>query len=156
MGIVIVLTPVVIGSWPIITAAVTAAAAGLGLTVSEEVLEALHQEQQNTEQQVEVELEESQVLAENVASGKELVLTKEGITLKVTRDARGQCKICASGKGYTQAELKQLAEQFSQKVAQCFVYNRTVTELKRHNFQTVNEDVTEDGTIRVHVRRWVD
>ncbi len=156
MGVVIILTPVVIGSWPVIAAAVTAAAAGLGLNVSEKVREALSEEQETAEQQVEVELEESQVLAENVASGKELVLTKDGITLRVTRDARDLCKICASGKGYTQTELKQIAEEFSKKVSQCFIYNRTVTELKKHNFQTVNEDVTEDGTIRVHVRRWVD
>jgi len=156
MGVVIVLTPVVIGSWPVIAAAVTAAAAGLGLNVSEKVKEALQEEQQTNEQQVEVQLEDSQVLADSVASGKELVLTKDNITLKVTRDARGECKICASGQGYTQAELKQIAEQFSQKVSQCFIYNRTITELKRHNFQTVDEDVTEDGTIRVHVRRWED
>jgi len=156
MGVVIILTPIVIGSWTVISAAVTAAAAGLGLNVSEKVREALSEQQETAEEQVEVELEDSQVLAENVASGKELVLTKDGITLRVTRDARGQCKICASGKGYTQTELKQMAEQFSQKVSQCFVYNRTVTELKKHNFQTVNEDITEDGTIRVHVRRWVD
>ncbi|MHC4961236.1 MAG: hypothetical protein ACYTGA_03830 [Planctomycetota bacterium] len=156
MGVVIILTPVVIGSWPVIAAAVTAAAAGLGLNVGQKVREALQEEQQATEQQVEVELEDSQVLAENVASGKELVLTKDNITLRVTRDARGRCKICASGKGYSQTELKQTAEQFSQKVSQCFIYNRTVTELRKHNFQTVNEEIGEDGTIRVHVRRWVD
>ena len=156
MGVVIILTPVVIGSWPVIAAAVTAAAAGLGLNVSEKVREGLYEEERAAEQQVEVELEDSQVLAENVASGKELVLTKDGITLRVTRDARGLCKICASGKGHTQTELKQIAKEFSQKVSQCFIYNRTVTELKKHNFQTVNEDVTEDGTIRVHVRRWED
>jgi hypothetical protein len=156
MGVVIILTPIVIGSWPVIAAAVTAAAAGFGLNVSEKVREGLHEEARVNEQQVEVELEDSQVLAESVASGKELVLTKDGITLKVTRDARSQCKICASGKGYSQTELKQKAEQFSQKVSQCFIYNRTVTELKKHNFQTVNEEIAEDGTIRVHVRRWVD
>ena len=156
MGVIIILTPVVIGSWPVIAAAVTAAAAGLGLNVSEKVREGLHEEERAAEQQVEVELEDSQVLSESVASGKELVLTKDGITLKVTRDARGLCKICASGKGYSQTELKQTAEQFSQKVSQCFIYNRTVTELKKHDFQMVNEDVTEDGTIRVHVRRWED
>ena len=156
MGVVIILTPVVIGSWPVIAAAVTAAAAGLGLNVGKKVSEALQEEQQITDQQVEVELEDSQVLAESAASGKELVLAKDGITLKVTRDARGRCKICASGKGYAETELKQMAEQFSQKVSQCFIYNRTVTELKKHNFQTVNEEVAEDGTIRVHVRRWED
>lgn len=156
MGVVIILTPVIIGSWPVITAAVTAAAAGLGLNVSEKVRESLKKNQNASEKVVEVELEESQVLAENVASGKELFLTKDDITIRVTRDARGHCKICANGKGHSQTEIKRIAEEFSQKVSQCFVYNRTITELKKHNFQTVNEDVTEDGTIRVHVRRWTD
>lgn len=156
MGIVIILTPIVIGSWPIISAAVTAAAAGLGLNVSEKIRQSLHEVESTSEQVVEVELENSQILAESVASGKELVLTKDGITLRVMRDVRGQCKICASGKGYTETELKLVAEEFSQKVSQCFIYNRTVTELKKHNFQTINEEVTEDGTIRVHVRRWMD
>lgn len=156
MGVIIVLTPVVIGSWPVITAAVTAAAAGLGLNVSEKVRQSLRENGAVGEANVEVELEKSQVLAENVASGKELVLTSGDIQLRITRDARGRCKVCASGKGHTQAELKQIAEAFSMKVSQCFIYNRTVTELKKHNFQTVNEDVAEDGTIRVHVRRWVD
>jgi hypothetical protein len=156
MGFIIVLTPIVIGSWPVISAAVTAAAVGLGLNATNSVHGLVSQEQDTSEQVVEVELEDSQVLAESVASGKELVFTKDGITLRVTRDARGQCKICATGKGFAETELKRVAEEFSQKVSQSFIYNRTVTELKKHNFQTVNEDVTEDGTIRVHVRRWVE
>ena len=35
MGFIIVLTPIVIGSWPVISAAVTAAAVGLGLNEGE-------------------------------------------------------------------------------------------------------------------------
>ena len=83
-------------------------------------------------------------------------MTKDGVTLKVTRDARGQCKVCAEGIGHSKAELKRTAEEFTQKLTQCFVYHRTVSELKNKNFQMVNEEVAEDGTIRVHVRRWVD
>lgn len=156
MSTVIILTPIIIGSWPIITAAVAAAAAGLGMTVNEALKEACQENQVDTNQAVEVELENSEVLASQVASGKELVLTKDGVTIKVTRDARGQCKICAEGAGYSKVELKRLAEEFSQKLTQSFVYHRTVSELKNKNFQMVNEEVTEDGTIRVHVRRWVD
>jgi hypothetical protein len=155
MGFIIVLTPVIIGSWPIISAAVTAAAVGLGLNAANSAHELVSQQQDN-EQIVEVELDGSEVLVEGVAAGNEMVFTKDGITLRVSRDARGRCKICATGKGFAETELKRVAEEFSQKVSQSFIYNRTVTELKKHNFQTVNEDVTEDGTIRVHVRRWVD
>jgi len=156
MSTVIVLTPVIIGSWPLIMAAATAAAAGLGLNVHDKVKEALNEEEVDTNQAVEVELENSEVLASQVASGKELVLTKDGMTLKITRDARGQCKVCAEGAGYSKTELKRMAEEFTQKLTQCFVYHRTISELKNKEFQVVNEDVTEDGTIRVHVRRWVD
>lgn len=156
MSTVIILTPVIIGSWPVITAAVTAAAAGLGMTVNEALKEACQENQVDTNQAVEVELENSEVLASQVASGKELVLAKDGITLKVTRDARGRCKVCAEGTGYSKGELKRLAEEFTQKVTQCFVYHRTISELKNKNFQMVNEEVAEDGSIRVHVRRWVD
>jgi hypothetical protein len=157
MSTVIILTPVIIGSWPLITAAVTAAAAGLGLTVKQAVDEELQENAvQNTNQAVEVELENSEVLASQVATGKTMVLTKDDITIKVTRDARGRCKVCAEGTGYSKAELKQLAEEFTQKLTQCFVYHRTVSELKIKNFQMVNEEVEKDGTIRVHVRRWVD
>ncbi len=156
MSTVIILAPLIIGSWPVIAAAATAAAAGLGLTAKEALQEACQENEVDTNQAVEVELENSEVLASQVASGKELVLTKDGITLKVTRDARGHCTICAEGTGYSKVELKRLAEEFTQKVTQCFVYHRTVSELKNKNFQMVNEEVAKDGTIRVHVRRWVD
>ena len=157
MSTVIILTPVIIASWPAITAAVAAAAVGLGLNVKEKVMEECQVSvDSKTDQAVEVELENSEVLTSGVASGKEIVLTKDGVTLRVTRDARGRCKVCAEGKGYSKVELKQLAEEFTQKLTQCFVYHQTVSELKNKNFQMVNEEVTEDGSIRIHVRRWVD
>jgi hypothetical protein len=156
MSTVIILAPVIIGSWPVIAAAATAAAAGLGLTAKEALQEARQENEMDTNQAVEVELENSEILASQVASGKELVMTKDGITLKVTRDARGRCKVCAEGTGHSKAELKRTAKEFTQKLTQCFVYHRTVSELKNKNFQMVNEEVAEDGTIRMHVRRWVD
>ena len=156
MSTVIVLTPLVIGSWPLISVAATAAAVGLGLSVKQEIQEICQETEVDTNQAVEVELENSEVLATQVASGKSLVLTKDGVTLKVTRDARGRCKVCAEGTGYSKAELKRMAKDFTQKLTQCFVYHRTVSELKNKNFQMINEEVMEDGTIRVHVRRWVD
>ena len=156
MSTIIVLAPVVIGGWPVITAAVTAAAVGLGLNVKEKVLE------DNTvevDDAVEVELDvaNSEAVTQNLASGREIVVTSDdGIVLRITRDERGACKICAYGKGFTEQELKERAEEFTQKLIQCYAYNRTVTELKNKEFQMINEEVAEDGTIRLHVRRWVD
>ena len=141
-------------SRPTITAAVTAAAVGLGLTVHEEVNTGVETDIQH--QQAEVELENSEIVAESIVVGKQLVLTRGDVTIRVHRDERGQCRVCAESKGHTQAELKQMAEEFSQKMIQCFAYHRTVSELKSKNFQMVNEEAMEDGTIRLHVRHWVD
>ncbi len=155
MSTVIVLTPVIIASWPTILAAVTGAATALGLVVKETVKQDIKQ-QQAVEQSVEIELSNSEVLAQNLASGKEVVVAKGDIEIKVGRDERGRCTVCAKGKGHTKAELKQIAEEFSRKMTQCFVYNRVATELKSKGFQMVNEEVMDDQSIRINVRRWVD
>ena len=156
MSTVIVLTPVIISSWPAITAAVAGAATAMGLVVKESVKQAVHESVANVEQQVEVELAESEVLAQNIATDKEIVLTKGDVQLRVQRDARGRCTVCAKGKGHSKAELKQMAEEFTNKMTQCFVYNRVAGELKNKGFQVVNEEVMEDEAIRINVRRWVD
>lgn len=155
MSTVIMLTPIIIASWPTITAAVVGAASALGLVVKETVKEEIKQ-QQAVEESVEVELSNSEVIAKNLALEKEIVLTKGNIELRVSKDERGRCKVCAKGKGHTKAELKEMAEQFMQKMTQCFVYNRVATELKSKGFQMVNEEVMEDQSIRINVRRWVD
>jgi hypothetical protein len=158
MSTVLILTPVIIGGWPVITAAVAGAATALGLVVKESVKEQLHEHQQvaNVEQSVEVELANSEVLAQQVATDKEIVLTRGTIQIRISRDERGQCKVCVTGKGHTKAELKQIAEQFTQKMTQCFVYNKVASELKNKGFQLINEEVMEDESVRLHVRRWED
>ena len=64
--------------------------------------------------------------------------------------------MCAKGKGHTKVELEQIAEQFTQKLTQCFIYNRVASELKSKGFQKVNEEVMDDQSIRIHVRRFVE
>jgi hypothetical protein len=155
MSTVIMLTPIIIASWPTITAAVVGAASALGLVVRETAKEELKQ-QQAIEESVEVEVANSEVIAKNMAIDKEMVLTKGNIELRVSKDERGRCRVCAKGKGHTKAELKEMAEQFTQKMTQCFVYNRVATELKNKGFQMVNEEVMDDQSIRINVRRWVD
>ncbi len=158
MSTVVILTPIIIGGWPTITAAVAGAAAALGLTLKESVKEEVKNavQQANVEQQVEITLSESEVLAQSMATDKEIVLTKGNVELRVRRDERGRCSVCAKGKGHSKAELKQMAEEFTQKMTQCFVYNRVATELKNKNFQIINEEVMDDQAIRINVRRWVD
>ncbi len=156
MSTVLILTPVIIGSWPAITAAVAGAATALGMAVKQSAQESFEQVNAEVEQSVEVHLAESQVLAQSMATGKEIVVTKDNVELRVSRDQRGRCVVCAKGLGYSKTELKQIAEEFTQKLTQCFTYNRVISELKNKNFQIVNEEVTEDESVRINVRRWVD
>ena len=126
------------------------------MSVKETVKQEVAQQEQAAQQSVEVELSNSEVITKNLALEKEIVLTKGDIEIRVGRDERGRCSICVKGKGRTKAELKQMAEEFSQKMTQCFVYNRVATELKNKGFQMVNEEVMDDKSIRINVRRWVD
>ena len=157
MSTVLILAPVIISSWPAISVAVAGAASALGFAIQKTAQEALAgAKAEQGDQNVEIELADSEILAQSMAVDQQIVLTKGSMRIVVERDARGRCKVCASGKGNSKAQLKQAAEEFTQKLTQCFVYNKVMKELKGKSFQVVNEEVTQDQSIRIHVRRWVD
>ncbi len=157
MSTVLILAPVIISNWPAIAVAAAGAASALGFTVKQTAKEMLQQAQQGqTEQNVELELAGSEVLAQGLATDQRIALTKGDMQIVVERDARGRCKVCASGKAHSKAELKQAAEEFTQKLTQCFIYDKVMRELKSKSFQVVNEEMMQDESIRIHVRRWVD
>ena len=159
MSAVLILTPLIVGGgWPAISAAAAGAAVALGLTVrstaKEEIAEAAEQEKVAVKNSVEVEVKNSEVL-ENVATEQQIVLQgKGGVEVRVKRDARGRCVVCASGKGKTKAELKAFAERFTERMTQCFVYNRVMTELKAKGFQVMSEERAKDETVNIRVRQW--
>jgi hypothetical protein len=152
MSTVLLLTPVVIASWPAIVGAVTGAAAAMGLAVSRRSAGAGVKVEAAT--QVEVELEDSAALNENTPQDEAIVLERDGIQLTVSRNARGRYRVCAAGKGHSKAELRAVAEEFSRRMTQCFIYNRMVTELRDKGFRVVSEEQLEDQSVRIHVRRW--
>jgi len=152
-----VLTPVIIGGWPAITAAVAGAATALGMVASssaKEKAKAAAQARAEQETSVEVELNADDELARSLVSEEEIVVTKGAVTLRVRRDERGRCTVCASGPGHTDAELEAMATEFSHKLTQCFIYNRIMSEVKTRGFQVVNEEQMQDETVRIHLRRW--
>jgi hypothetical protein len=154
MSTVLVLAPVVIGSWPAISAAAAGAAAALGLALKNEISDKAEDRQEEHES-AEISLEESEI-TQDLHSGQEMVFTKDDCEIRIRRDERGRCVVCASGAGHSKDELKQMAEAFSDKLLQCFVYNRVMTELKNKKFNVVNEEVMDDQSIRINVRKWMD
>jgi len=152
MSCVLIAAPVIMGSWPIITAAVTAAVASMGFTMvssaSAEVRAASRTTGKNT---VEIDLEESDILQGAVAN-EEIVVEKDGIRAVFSRDARGRLKVCMEGDSVTKAALRQLGQELIDRVTQQYVYNRVVTELKDRKMSIVDEEVTKDRTVKIRVR----
>jgi len=153
-----IITPVIVGAgWPAIAAAVAGAATALGLVAkntAQDQVKAAAEAQQEVENAVEVDVTQNEELAQNLATEEDIVLAKGNVTLRVRRDERGRVRVCASGKGRSNAELKALVEEFVQRMTQCFIYNRVMSEVKTRGFQVIAEQQMEDETVRVHLRRW--
>lgn len=148
MSTVCVLTPIVIGSWPSIVAAVMGAAGSMGFSVAT----AAEVPRTNEEASVETEVANSQVLAEMMSRGEKITLQKNGVTVEVGVDARGRCTVCTSGVGVSRAQLKKIGEEVSGRVVQQFAYHKLMTELKNRGFSIERESVGNDHSIEVKVR----
>jgi hypothetical protein len=152
MSTVLVVTPILIASWPAITAAVAAAVGTIGFTnVSEEEA---NQECGSTTNRAEIEVEDSEVLQEAGGSGEEIVVERDGIVARFSRDARGALRVCIEGHGHSKSELRRIGEELVGRVTQQYVYHRVVTELKQRNMAIVDEQVEDDRTVKIRVRNW--
>jgi len=156
MSCVVVISPLVIAGWPIISAAVTGAVASMGFNIiqSASAAENSHMDLRNQVQgtsRVDIELEESEILQES-AGAERIVVERDGMRAIFTRDERGALKLCMEGEGVSKSELKRVGEELINRVTQQFVYNRVVTELKQRNMTIVDEQVSADRTVKIRVR----
>ena len=156
MSAICVLVPTVVAVWPAISAAASGAATALGLTLVREVEKVLGETKTKTRTSVDVPLEESEVVGSALSTGEEMVFTKGTIRVRVYRDERGECRICVEGEEYhSKRELTALAERFAGKLTQIFVYNKVMSELENKGFAVVKNEVGEDQSVHLHVRRTV-
>jgi hypothetical protein len=151
MSTVMVITPIIIANWPAITAAVTAAVGTMGFAALQEtevsnVATATARE--------EIDLEDSEILQATAGTGEEIVVERDGIRAIFSRDARGQLKLCIEGGGLSKSQLRKLGEELIGRVTQQYAYHRIVTELKERNMTIVDEQVTQDQTVKIRVRNW--
>jgi hypothetical protein len=150
MSAVIVVTPLVIGSWPIITAAVTAAISSMGFSLVQ-AGQATRQVAQGRARE-EIEVDDSEILAESGGLRQELVVERDGLRAVFTRDERGALRLCLEGDGFSKSQLREIGEELIGRVTQQFVYHRLMTELKERHMNVVEEEVSEDRTIKIRVR----
>lgn len=103
---------------------------------------------------LELEINNSEVLAESIGDEKELQFTKEKVTITFRKDERRRLSICVSGVTKTEEELRQLGDQFAQSLVQQFVYQKIKRELQRRKFNVAQEETTPENVIRLTVRHW--
>ncbi|MDE3068912.1 MAG: DUF1257 domain-containing protein [Verrucomicrobiota bacterium] len=156
MSAVCILAPVVIAAWPAFSAAVVAAAGSLGYQVAAEAadLKKTAAVAGKTPHKVELEIENSEVVTSQLGREQRLSVTRAGVTITFSRDARGRASLCVTGSGHSAEELRALGEELSQAVVQQYVYQRLMDEMRARGFNVVEEETTEDRSIRLKVRHW--
>ena len=156
MSCVCILTPVIIASWPAFSAAVAAAATSLGYTIVEE---GINQHQtghvnQTGERKISLEIEQSEIVTKQLGRDQRICVTRNGVTVTFSRDARGKAAVCVSGEGFTDDELRLFGEELSRRVVQKYVHQRLMDEIRARQFVVVEEAVDENNAIRLKVRHW--
>lgn len=151
MSAVCILTPVVIAAWPAFSAAVTAAAASLGYQL---VAESTARQTESVSQRVELEIAQSEIVTGTLGRDQRIRLSRDGVTVVFSRDARGRASVCVTGEGHSDAELQALGEELSQRVVQQYVYQRLMDEMRTRGYNVVEEQVDENQAIRLKVRHW--
>jgi hypothetical protein len=81
-------------------------------------------------------------------------VSRGGVTVTFSRDARGHASICVTGEGYTDEELRLFGEELARRVVQKYVHQRLMDEIKARQFNVVEEEVDENNVIRLKVRHW--
>jgi hypothetical protein len=158
MSVVCILTPVVIASWPAFSSAVVAAAASLGYTAVDAHIANKRGVRGlagvSSSRAVDLEIAQSELVTDSLDRGQQISVSRDGVIVTFSRDARGKAALRVEGCGHEEAILRALGEELSQRVVQKYVYQRLMDEMKTRNFLVVEEEVNEDASIRLKVRHW--
>ncbi len=156
MSCVCILTPVVIAAWPAFSSAVVAAAAALGyVTVDEAVTQTLeNSESVITSNRINLEISQSENVTGQLARDQKISVRRGDVVVTFSRDARGKAAICVEGSGHSKTALREMGEELSRRVVQKYVHQRITDEMRLRDFLVVEEETTEDNSIRMKVRRW--
>jgi hypothetical protein len=103
---------------------------------------------------VQLEIENSEVVTNQLGRDQRIVVTKGGITITFSRDARGKASLCVTGEGQSNEELKAMGQELSQAVVQQYVYQKLMGEMRTRGFNVIEEETNADRSIRLKVRHW--
>jgi hypothetical protein len=153
MGAVSILTPVVIAAWPAFSAAVVAAATSMGYSVAREI-EQNRSSGPNLPERVELEIPQSELVMDQLGREQRLSVTRDGVTVTFSRDARGRAALTVTGKGRTEEALRAMGEELSQRVVQHHVLQKLRHEMQARQFLVVEEQMDVQQAVHMKIRHW--
>jgi hypothetical protein len=154
MSCVCILAPVVIAGWPAFSAAVMAAATSLGYQVVSEANHSLTITASVDAGRVNLDIPNSELVTGQLGRDQRISVSRDGVTVTFSRDARGRAALCVTGTGQSDEELRRLGEELSGCVVQRYVYQRLMEEMQRKGFTVVEEETDSNRAIRLKVRNW--
>jgi hypothetical protein len=150
MSGIIVVSPLLLAA-PVVMAAAAAAASSLGFTVCSDKVEDIL-ETQAEDNVVGFDVTEAPGLKDLLQNQGSLVLRRPDATV-VIREKGSGVHMEVSGQAQ-ENELENLGRDLLQSINQHYAYDRVVSDLKNRGFEALDEEVEEDGTIRLKLRRW--
>ena len=150
MSGIVVVSPLLLAA-PVVMAAATAAASSLGFTIcSERVDELLETSEEDTV--VGFDVTEASGLKELLRQQGPLAL-KRPDALVLIREKGSGVHMEVRGRA-AEVELETIGRELLQSINQHYAYDRVMSDLKSRGFESLEEEVEEDGTIRLKLRRW--
>ena len=158
MSCMFVVVPVVVGGWPLISAAIVAAGAAMGYRAVRQIENELESmaaigDTDLGARSVQLVMEDSQVIADTLMRGESFVMERGDITARFRIDGRGACTVHIEGQGKSHAALEAAGRELMDRVRQQFAYAKVMAELEERGFQVVQQEVEENQSIRIRVRR---
>ncbi|MFO0014143.1 MAG: DUF1257 domain-containing protein [Planctomycetota bacterium] len=151
MSTVLVVAPIVVANWSVITAAVTAAVSAAGYTMIQHAHTNLSEQ---TSQREVIDVDNSEILENAAGTDQQIVVQRDGVTATFKRDPHGTLQLCVEGNHLSKSQLRAIGEDLIGRVTQQYAYHRLVTELKNRGMQIVDEEVTESESVKIRVRNW--
>ena len=103
---------------------------------------------------INLQIEQSELVTGQLARDQKISVTRDGVVVTFARDMRGKASLCVEGQGHSEAALRAMGEELSQRVVQKYVYQRLMDEMQKRQFCVVEEETMADNSIRMKVRRW--
>jgi hypothetical protein len=151
MSTVLVVAPIVVANWSVITAAVSAAISVSGFTMIQHESANLST---STKTKEVIDVDNSEILTNAAGTDESIVVQRDGVTATFQRDPTGGLQLCMEGNHVSKSQLRAIGEELLGRVTQQYAYHRIVTELKNRGMQIVDEEVTETESVKIRVRNW--